>query len=100
MDGNGRVGRILMAAQCGQRFQLSLAETITQLEYHDLDYARIHVSTRKSPQRAEIRFELLIDLLAQMLPLPQSGEVKLPYPVEPKFPQTNLKKLPSISYQL
>jgi len=81
-NGNGRVGRTLLAAQCSQAFGIPIGEVIAQIEGCMREYKMVFFSPRP-----EFQFELLVDLLARLLALPvteRSGE--LPFPIEPIFP--------------
>ena len=80
-DGNGRVGRALLAAQCGRSYNLPISEVIAQLEAYRNDYRRVF-----SAPKPELQFELLTDLLARVFALPTTEKSGiLPFPTEPVF---------------
>ncbi len=80
-DGNGRVGRTLLASQCSDTSGLPIQEVILQLEVHEKDYRQVY----RAPN-PEFQFELLVDLLARMLALPVTEHAgELPFPLEPHF---------------
>ena len=90
-DGNGRVGRTLLAAQCGRSYNIPISEVIAQLEAYRNGYRRVF----GAPQ-PELQFELLIDLLARVFALPTTeNSGKLPFPTEPIF--LDPKPLPTAS---
>jgi len=81
-NGNGRVGRALLAAQCSQAFGIPVGEVIAQIEGCMKEYKMVFASPNP-----EFQFELLVDLLARLLALPvteRSGE--LPFSIAPAFP--------------
>ena len=80
-EGNGRTGRILMAAQCSRSYQLPIREVIAKLAAHPKDYRQIFTAPRP-----EFQFKLLVDLLVQALTLPATELMgKMPFPLEPYF---------------
>jgi len=81
-DGNGRVGRVLMAMQCSQSYGIPVAEILGAIDDSEIEYRSIHRSTRESA----FRYELLLDLLSRLLAVPVEGEIKLPFRLEPRFP--------------
>jgi hypothetical protein len=81
-DGNGRIGRSLLAAQCGQSCNLPVAEVITRLTGRPKEYRKIFLSPTP-----EVQFELLTNLLSQALGVSSNPRVRrLPFSIAPLFP--------------
>lgn len=85
-DGNGRVGRLLMAAQCEEFYRVPIEDVLSQLDAHTDDYRSIHAT--RTP---EFQFELMVDLLSRLLAVAVEGELKLPFPLGPRFPETRYR---------
>jgi Fic/DOC family len=81
-NGNGRVGRTLLATQCGRSYGIPIVEAIAQFEGYMKEYKRVF-----APAKPEFQFELLVDLLARVFALPVTGRSgELPLPIAPNFP--------------
>jgi hypothetical protein len=91
-DGNGRVGRVLLARQCCSACRISFREILAVLESEDRNYRRIFASTRDVSLR-QARFELMVDFLARVLGIPMPGDIPLPFPLELRFPDVRKSAL-------
>lgn len=88
VEGNGRIGRLLLAMQLQQTLQASPADILTGLKDWERDYNRVFAS-----RDSAVRFELLLDLLARILGVNVSPEsTKLPASLDPVHPQKSLPK--------
>lgn len=88
VEGNGRIGRLLLALQLQQALQVRPTDILTGLKDWESDYNRVFVS-----RVSTIRFELLLDLLARILGvivLPES--TKLPASLDPLHPQKSIPR--------
>jgi hypothetical protein len=80
-DGNGRVGRTIMAAQCGVCCGLCLNEAISVFNDYDADYRRVF-----GVRRTDFRFALLLDMLTRMFAVQSSDDSPtIKFPIEPLF---------------
>lgn len=81
-DGNGRVGRIILAAQCASIASISRSQFLNELHSYENDYKWVFASGNE-----KFHFELLVDLLCRLLGVSQYGfAVKLPFSLRPEFP--------------
>jgi hypothetical protein len=80
-DGNGRIGRVLLAGQCGQANHIPIPQILTQLESHVRDYRAVMDAPSQQAQ-----FELMADLLSRLLGVPVTGPVTLPFPLRAAYP--------------
>jgi hypothetical protein len=82
-EGNGRIGRVLLAGQLQQSLRIPAADTLAGLKDWERDY-HAAFSTNNPP----LMFELLLDLLSRITGIPVSSEAaKLPASIEPLHPQ-------------
>jgi len=89
VEGNGRVGRFILAQQLDQECGIPINETLTGLKDWELDYNRVFVS-----QDSAIRFELFMELLARITATTLAPDsLKLPASLNPAFPQKGRPKL-------
>jgi hypothetical protein len=82
VQGNGRVGRTILAGQLHQSLDIRPDEFLGALNAQEMDYVATFVNNKP-----EIMFELLLDLLAQLtgqVIAPESN--KLPFSVLPLYP--------------
>lgn len=68
-DGNGRVGRLLLAAQCAQATGLSAPEILCSIHDFENEYKWVFV-----PDEQAQRYELLLDLLARLTATPLAAD--------------------------
>lgn len=61
LEGNGRVGRTIMAAQLHQTLHISVEETLSQVNAHENDYKMVFPSGNP-----ELMFELMLDVLSRL----------------------------------
>lgn len=81
-DGNGRVGRLLLCAQCEQAMKVPQRELLATLHAHENDYKMAFV-----PDDQSVRFELLLDLLARITGWPPPQDTQMPpFPLTPLHP--------------
>jgi hypothetical protein len=80
-DGNGRVGRLLLCAQCSAAYRVPIDQLLRSLE----DYRFKYRDAFRAP-RPEFQFELLLDVLGLLvgLPIPPAAS-GLPYALDPRF---------------
>ena len=81
-EGNGRIGRTILAAQLHQAYRIPPEEFLEAFNAQEMDYLAVFVSNKP-----EIMFELLLDLLAQLtgqIVAPESS--KLPFSILPLHP--------------
>ncbi len=87
-EGNGRMGRVILAGQLQQSFRVPIADALAGLKDWEVDYSRLF-STNQPP----VMFELLLDLLSRITGFQLSPEAsKLPASIEPLHPQKNVPK--------
>jgi Fic family protein len=86
-DGNGRVGRLIMAAQCSDAYGFPIYEMLRQCDASSNDYMMA-----VSAPKPEFQFELLTDVLARFIAIPLDGEALLEFPLEPRYPQATKAK--------
>jgi hypothetical protein len=90
LDRNGRVGRVLLSAQCAFSYDVSLAEVIGQLNECAGDYASVF-----RVREWRLRYELLLDMLAKFMGIELTEAAsELPFLLEPVFP--DLSSLPNV----
>lgn len=77
-DGNGRVGRLLLAKQCETLGLKSARDILTDLMDNEPFYKMVFLADIPSTAR----FELLIDIIARALEVTVE-EIDLPFPLEP-----------------
>ena len=88
VEGNGRIGRVILAAQLDQACHLPTEEILRSLRDAQRDYARVFV-TNNPP----VMFELMVDLVARIsgiVPSPDASQV--PGSLEPLHPQKSVPK--------
>ena len=89
VEGNGRVGRLIMAAQFHLALGLPILDILNGLKDWEDDYNRVFAS-----RETGLRFELLLDLLARITGVMISpGAAQLPDRLDPVHPQKRLPKL-------
>jgi hypothetical protein len=82
VQGNGRVGRTILAAQIHQSLGVLPEELLGSLNAQEMDYVAAFVS-----DKPEMMFELLLDLLAQLTgSVIQPESSKVPFSVQPLYP--------------
>ena len=87
-EGNGRIGRAILAGQIHQHLAIPPEELLTALQAQEMDYLAVFASN--SPA---IMFELLLDLLAQLTgQIVPEGANMLPFSVLPLYPDRRLVK--------
>jgi len=79
-DGNGRVGRTLLAAQCGKAYGVPIKEILAEVADERNGYAMIY-----APEAGEQKFELLLDVLSLILGVAVSN-IALPFPLAAAYP--------------
>ena len=84
LDGNGRVGRLLLAVQCSRATGAPVAEILSSLDEFAEDY-RIAI---KAPTE-QLSYELMVHLLARILAVQVPEELPLPFSLSPVFPERN-----------
>jgi len=85
-DGNGRVGRLLLAEQCRRAYGAPLAETLAALHDCEHDYRAVFAATQPA-----LQYELMVNLLARVLLLPVPAALALPFPLTPVFPERDTR---------
>jgi hypothetical protein len=85
-DGNGRVGRMLLAAQCSQASGSPTAEILTAL--HELEHDYCVVFAVPAPA---LQFDLMVHLLARILAVPVSDTLDLPFALTSVFPERDTR---------
>jgi Fic/DOC family protein len=80
-DGNGRIGRTLMAAQCSQAYGITIPEILSEIDLDSSGYTMIY-----APPRPEEKYELLVDVLSRILAVPVS-DVSLPFSLAAAYPE-------------
>ncbi len=81
-DGNGRVGRLLLAAQGGQATGMPAPELLRSIHDFENEYKWVFV-----PDEPAQRYELLLDLLARLTATPLAADAAtLRVPLEPARP--------------
>jgi hypothetical protein len=87
-DGNGRVGRIILAIQCANFGTIRSQEFLRQIHVFENDYKWVFASGNE-----QFHFELLVDLLCRILGVEQSESfVKVPFSLMPTIPINSAKK--------
>jgi hypothetical protein len=81
VDGNGRVGRLLLCEQIRQAFAVPLETTLDSLQASHLDYRAVFITSLPQEQ-----FELMIQLLARVVDDKVASTHVLPFPVAPAYP--------------
>jgi hypothetical protein len=82
-DGNGRIGRILMAVQCQTLYDMEVSELLTDLGTWSQDYNYVF-----STQNLQFRYSLLVDLLCRLMGVVAPPELPEAPPIAlmPQFP--------------
>jgi|GEM_PF-5581157 len=89
VEGNGRVGRFILAQQLDQECGIPINETLTGLKDWDLDYNGVFVS-----RESAVRFELFMELLSRVTSTTLAPDsLKLPASLNPAYPQKGRPKL-------
>lgn len=92
-DGNGRTGRLIMAAQAEDQCRITRKDFLSDLHAHENDYRMTFV-----PDDFRMRYELMVDLVARLSGVtPPTEGIKLPFPIAPRFPEKKTKPGKSIS---
>ncbi|MBX3749994.1 MAG: Fic family protein, partial [Opitutaceae bacterium] len=88
VEGNGRVGRLILAAQLQGALDLPVLDLLHGLKDWEADYNRVFAS-----RESAVRFELLLDLLVRItgILLPPEATA-LPERLDPVHPQKRLPK--------
>lgn len=87
-EGNGRIGRIILAGQLEHALRFRAEDTLVGLEDWTADYGRLFASNNPP-----IMFDLLVDLLGRITGIllsPSAG--KLPASTEALYPQKHIPK--------
>lgn len=87
-DGNGRMGRLLMAEQIHRAFAISLETTIDTIQSYENDYRAVFAAPRSEQQ-----YERLVLLVARIVGVEITLPTTMPYSPLPTFPETNTKFL-------
>lgn len=90
-DGNGRVGRLLLAEQCRRAYGASLVETLSALHDYEHDYRAVFAAAQPA-----LQYELMVNLLARVLLVPVPALLTLPFPVTPVFPERDTRPAASM----
>ena len=85
-DGNGRVGRLLLAEQCRRAYGAPLAETLSSLHDYEHDYRAVFAATQTA-----LQYELMVNLVARVLLVPVPSPLPLPFPLTPVFPERDTR---------
>lgn len=94
LDGNGRVGRLLLGVQCSQSSGVPLAEILASLHEELAEDYRLVFG---APTPA-LQYELMVHLLARMLAVEVPETLDLPFPLSPVFPERNTKPSPTMRH--
>ncbi|MBP7142710.1 MAG: Fic family protein [Opitutaceae bacterium] len=95
IDGNGRVGRLLLAVQCGRIASRHPGEILSQLQELSEDYQMVF-----SGPTDGVKFDLMVYLLARILAVSVVESLSSPFPLAPVFPErdsrpaANMKHVP------
>jgi hypothetical protein len=90
-DGNGRLGRLLLAEQCRRAYGVPVPTFLAVFHDYAEDYRQVFAA----PQPA-FQFELMVDLLARLLGIPAPIALGLPGPLSPVYPERNTKPAASM----
>lgn len=86
-DGNGRVGRFIMACQAEERLGVQRDVFLNELHAQENDYRMTFV-----PDDLRGRYELTFDLIARLTGSEPSEEgIKVPFPIAPRYPEKKTK---------
>lgn len=81
-EGNGRVGRTILAAQVQQVLGIPIEETLRQINLHENDYKMVFANGNQ-----EIMFELMLDVIARLSGrVVEEGSAVLPASILPLYP--------------
>lgn len=87
-EGNGRVGRMILACQLRQALGVPVRDTLRGLHDWESDYHRLF--TTADPN---VMFELLLDILQRVTGIPLGpDDLRLPASIEPLHPQRSIPK--------
>ena len=86
LDGNGRVGRLLLAEQCHRAGGFPVAEILAALHAHEPEYRAIFAAPR-----LELGYELMLDLLSRLLAVPMTLVPKVTFSLSPVFPERDTR---------
>ena len=85
-DGNGRIGRLLLAEQCRRAYGGPIVETLSALHDYEHDYRAVFAAPKPA-----LQYELLVNLLARVLVVPVPSALALPFPLTPVFPERDTR---------
>lgn len=80
-DGNGRIGRLLLAAQLNHSHRIPVEETLAALKEYEADYRMAFACVDRAAG-----FEVLYDLLARLTGTVVDAPVKPPFNLDPVYP--------------
>lgn len=86
VDGNGRVGRLLLAVQCSRATSFPIAEILAAVHECEADYRAVF-----AVPEPELQYDLMVNLLARVLAVPVMSAIELPFPLTPVFPERNTR---------
>ena len=94
-DGNGRVGRLLLALQCSQAIGMPVAEILASLHELADDYQMVFAAPTPA-----LQYELMVHLLARILAAPVPDSLDLPFALTPVFPERDTKPAANMRHAL
>jgi len=86
VDGNGRVGRLLLAVQCSRASGYPVPEILAALHELAEDYKLVFGGPNDATQ-----YELMVNLLARILAVPVPETLELPFALTPMFPERDTR---------
>jgi hypothetical protein len=86
LDGNGRVGRLLLAVQCSRATGYPAAEILSSLHELAEDYQLVFGGPNDATQ-----YELMVNLLARILAVAVPDTLALPFALTPVFPERDTR---------
>ncbi len=86
LDGNGRVGRLLLAVQCSRAAGYPATEILSFLHELAEDYQLVFGGSTDAQ-----KYELMANLLARILAVPVPEMLDLPFALTPVFPERDTR---------
>ncbi len=86
-DGNGRIGRLILAEQLNAAFAIPVSVLLGLLLAHRVEYRGVFAPGQPTDPLRRL-LVLLAKLTGRVMPVSASG---LAYPLEPTFPETDLR---------
>lgn len=86
LDGNGRVGRLLLAVQCSRAAGYPTDEILSALHELAEDYQLVFGGPTDAAQ-----YELMVNLLARIVAAPVPETLDLPFALGPVFPERDTR---------